>query len=120
MDLRPLEVFCKSLTNKDVDIRTFRDPERDAITISLVSQVRVSMMDFMCHGHKAIGDEIIKLRENILSSNLFQEERKNLAEYEKLKNMKFVLDVIKELDLSSIKEDIKLEYVDVRKMLGGK
>lgn len=119
-DLRPLEVFCKSLSNRNVDIRTFREAERNSITISMVSQVSVSMMDFMCHGHKAIGDEIIKMRENILSSNLFQEERKNLDEYEKLKNMKFVLDAIKELDLSSIKEDTKPEYVNVQKMLGGK
>lgn len=121
MNLDAIDKFFKQMSNKDLVFSLVRLAHKDSIEIVLMSRIEVSRYEIIKDGNRAIADKVNKMRENILLSNLFDTERKQLIEYEKLKNMKFVLDALKELDLSSIKETKKEnEYFNIRKALGEK
>lgn len=120
LNLESLDVFFKSLSTKDVRYVLNRRSDRDSIEVILNARVELSCMEVERFGHKAVVEKLYDLRNIILESKVFDNEREQLKDYEKLKNMEFVLDALKELDLSSIDEQNKEpQYLNIRKMLGG-
>lgn len=103
-DLNGLRYYLDSISKNNVKIEFVEDSSRDGYRIYATSVVDLSRMELYRNQVGAVREKMQALRDNILNSDLFYSERKELQEYEKLKNMKFVLDALKELDLSSIKE----------------
>jgi hypothetical protein len=121
MDTKSIEKALSFLGKGNCQYHVTRMATEDSTEIMVVSRVKVSQYDLMINGSKAIYSKLEELRNNLLQNDLFYNERKSLEEYERLSNMEFVLDALKELDLSSIKEQKQVpEYVDINLILGGK
>jgi hypothetical protein len=120
MDTKTIENYLSFLGKGNCQYHVTRMPNDDSTEIMVVSRVKVSQRDLVIDGAKAIYTKLNELRENLLQNDLFFYERKDLEEYKRLDNMSFVLDALKELDLSSIKEQKQEpEYVNISLMLGG-
>lgn len=121
MDNQTIEKYLKFLTKDKIEFHVNRLASEDSIEIALVSRVKITSRDLAMNKEKSIYSSIEKLRDKLLQSDVFYNERKKIEEFERLNNMEFVLEALKELDLSSIKEGKKEpEYLNIRKMLGGK
>ena len=120
-DVSNIERFLTPLCKNGMQFHVSRRADRDSTEIILVARTEVSQYEIVKNGTKVVFDKVQDLKDNLMSSDLFYSELKALEEYKKLSNMKFVLDALKELDLSSIKEQKQEpEYVDISLMLGGK
>ena len=121
MNLETIEKYLSNRCNENMQFHISRRADRDSTEIILVARTEVSQYEIVKNGAKVVFDKVQDLKDNLMSSDLFYSERKALEEYKKLSDMKFVLDALKELDLSSIKEQKQEpEYVDISLMLGGK
>jgi len=121
MDVQSIEKYLKFLGKGNCQYHVSRMASEDSTEILVVSRVKITQYDLLKNGSNAIYSKLNELRENLLQNDLFYNERKKLEEFERLNTMEFVLESLKELDLSSIKEQKKEpEYLNILKMLGGK
>jgi hypothetical protein len=119
MEINNFKRALESLSKGNIECKIIEYHDRAGYKLYLSSTTDVSYSGIMSN-EQIFTNTLSKLRDNLLQSDLFYYERKELLEYKKLKDMKFVLDALKELDLSSIKEQKKEpEYLNIRKMLGG-
>lgn len=98
-NIEHLTPFLDSLTTNDAAFNVRRDAERDGITVSLFVKEHTSNNDLLL---ETVVDRITNMRDKLLDTKLFSEVKRDLTEYDKLKNMKFVLEELLKLDLDTI------------------
>ncbi len=102
---RDLSRFLETFTTKDKNSKFEINCDEQTIGYSatLIVQEKISEVAFIKdQPYDVIVQSMENMRKSILNNKLFDREREQLKDYEKLKNMKFVLEEIRKLDLNVI------------------
>lgn len=102
VNVKYIEAFFKSFNTNKIFLDMIADAERDGYTVRFFTDIKISNYELVKDPNIFI-EKIKLLRNEILNSKLFDSEKKALAEYDKLKDMKFVLEELLKLDLEAIK-----------------
>lgn len=106
-NVNSFDKFFETLETKDSSIRLMHSSDYPGYRLSLVVSQNLDYMKTLKNGPEAVIDSIAALKQTILSNRLFDSERIMLEKYEKLKDMKFVLEEINKLDIVAIN---KIKY----------
>ena len=95
--LQSLDKYLATLSNSKILVQSYQSASTDGVEFRFIVQERVGYMD-LARDHNSAIEAIGKMKDTILQSKLFDNVRKDLAKYEKLKDMQFVLQEITKLD----------------------
>lgn len=96
-NVESLNKFLNTLATDKIRFESFHDASRNGITLGFIAQEYVDYMKLGRSSSAGI-DALYDLKDTILQSKLFDDVRNDLAKYEKLKDMQFVLQEINKLD----------------------
>lgn len=109
MNVKHLNELIKTFLNGGNHLKAYVYMQENSnnYSVHLTSTIVIDQHSLIKNGVTEIAHKISDIKTDLLNSDLFYEERRKLEDYERLKNMKFVLDSLKELNLQDLKEERK-------------
>lgn len=96
------KIFPKQFS-KNVDIQMYQSPSEMGVALAtrtLINTREMLMLDKI--DGEVVANAITKTKDALMETALFDDVKEDLKEYEKLKNMKFVLESLAKMDLQVI------------------